>query len=167
MGAHGYRRHRLDGWCRQGSQRPAAVAGGGFPEPPSWTDRIVTATQRVDFFVLSGTEERSRFKFGCRIAERAYLAGERVFVWLDEPHALERFDELLWTFADRAFVPHEIFQNEAQWEDTPVLVSCDIQPQQPFGVLINLGSTIPASAAHAASIAEVIDAHEARRLAGR
>jgi DNA polymerase III subunit chi len=122
---------------------------------------------RVDFYVLSGTEERPRLKIGCRIAERAYLAGERVFVWLDEPHTLERFDDLLWTFADRAFVPHEIFQNEAQWQDTPVLVGWDTQPRQAYGVLINLGNTIPDAAAHAASIAEVIDAHEARRQAGR
>jgi DNA polymerase III subunit chi len=123
--------------------------------------------QRVDFYVLSGLEERPRLKVGCRIAERAYLAGERVFVWLDEPRTLERFDELLWTFADRAFVPHEIFETEAQWQDTAVLVSCDPQPQQSYGVLINLGNAIPASAAHAASVAEVIDAHEERRQAGR
>jgi DNA polymerase III subunit chi len=123
--------------------------------------------QRVDFYVLSGLEERPRLKIGCRIAERAYLAGERVFVWLDEPRTLERFDELLWTFADRAFVPHEIFQGETQWQDTPVLVSCDSQPQQSYGVLINLGNAIPAAAAHAASVAEVIDAHEERRQAGR
>lgn len=126
-----------------------------------------SASQRVDFYVLSGTEERPRLKVGCRIAERAYLAGERVFVWLDEPQTLERFDELLWTFADRAFVPHERFQNESQWQDTPVLLGCDSQPQQPYGVLINLGNSIPASAAHAARIAEIIDADETRRQSGR
>ena len=126
-----------------------------------------SASPRVDFYVLSGIEERPRLKVGCRLAERAYLAGERVFVWLDGPHSLERFDDLLWTFADRSFVPHEIFQSAAQWQDTPVLVGCDAQPQQSYGVLINLGNTIPAAAAHAASIAEVIDAHEERRQAGR
>lgn len=131
------------------------------------TDSRPSASQRVDFYVLSGIEERPRLKVACRIAERAYLAGDRVFVWLDEASTLERFDDLLWTFADRGFVPHEIFQNEAQWQDTPVLVGCDTQPQQSYGVLINLGNTIPASAAHAASIAEVIDAHEVRRQAGR
>jgi DNA polymerase-3 subunit chi len=126
-----------------------------------------STSQRVDFYVLSGIEERPRLKVGCRLAERAYLAGERVFVWLDGPHMLERFDELLWTFADRSFVPHEIFQDGAQWQDTAVLVGCDAQPQQAYSVLINLGNTIPASAAHAASIAEVIDANEERRQAGR
>ncbi len=123
--------------------------------------------QRVDFYVLSGVEERPRLKVACRIAERAYLAGERVFVWLDAPALLERFDDLLWTFADRGFVPHEIFQHEAQWQDTPVLLGCDSQPQQSYGTLINLGHTVPAAAAHAACIVEVIDAHEARRQAGR
>jgi DNA polymerase-3 subunit chi len=127
----------------------------------------VSAAQRVDFYVLSGTEDRPRFKLGCRIAERAYLAGERVFVWLDEAHSLERLDELLWTFADRSFVPHEIYAEEGQWQDTPVLLSCAAQPQLPFGVLLNFGSAIPAAAAHAARIAEVIDADEERRRAGR
>ncbi len=123
--------------------------------------------QRVDFFVLSGSEERPWLKLGCRIAERAYQAGERVFVWLDEANAADRFDELLWTFADRSFVPHEPFTDERQWQDTPVLIGCGAQPQHSFGVLVNLGSAIPAAAAHAARIAEVIDADEQRRRAGR
>ena len=127
----------------------------------------MSAAQRIDFYVLSGTEERPRLKLGCRIAEKAYLAGERVFIWLDEPQELERLDELLWTFADRSFVPHELYADAGQWQDTPVLLGCAAQPQQPFGVLVNLGSTIPTAAAHAARIAEVIDAHEERRRAGR
>ena len=45
------------------------------------------AAQRVDFYVLAGSEARTRLKVACRIAEKAYLAGQRVFVWLDEPAA--------------------------------------------------------------------------------
>jgi DNA polymerase-3 subunit chi len=123
--------------------------------------------QRVDFYLLSGTEERSRFKLGCRIAEQGYLLGQRVFVWLEEQRSLERFDELLWTFADRSFVPHEIFTQAEQWQDTPVLLSCGGCPDRPFELLVNLGSTIPAAAAHAGRIAELIDADEDRRRAGR
>ncbi len=127
----------------------------------------MTATQRVDFYVLTGTEERTRFKLACRIAEQAYLGGKRIFVWLDEPQSLERFDELLWSFADRSFVPHELFTDAKQWQDTPVLLSCDAQPQQSYDVLVNLGAAIPAAAAHAARVTEFIDADEQRRRAGR
>ncbi|HEY6453370.1 MAG TPA: DNA polymerase III subunit chi [Steroidobacteraceae bacterium] len=130
----------------------------------------MAATQRVDFFVLSGAEERSRWKLACRLAEQQYLAGRRVFIWLEDRQSLERLDELLWTFADRSFVPHEIFAQAQQWQDTPVLMGCQslpAQPVQPYDVLVNLGSAIPASAEHATRIAELVDADEPRRRAGR
>jgi DNA polymerase-3 subunit chi len=125
-----------------------------------------TATPRVDFYVLTGTETRARLKFACRIAEKAYLADQRVFVWLDDAE-LQGFDELLWSFADRSFVPHEIYSDAQQWRDTPVLLGCQLQPQQPFDVLLSLGSEVPAAAARAGRIAEIVDAEEARRRAAR
>lgn len=125
------------------------------------------ATPKIDFYVLAGNETRARLKFACRIAEKAYLAGQRVFVWLDDALELQNFDELLWTFADRSFVPHEIFSDAQQWRDTPVLLGCQAQPQQPFDVLLNLGIEVPAAAARAVRIAEIVDADEPRRRAGR
>ncbi len=121
----------------------------------------------MDFYVLPGSEERARLKFACQLAETAYLAGERVFVYFDESQELERFDELLWSFADRSFVPHEIYVDSQQWQDTAVLLGCGLQPQQPYDVLVNLSSAIPASAHHASRIAELIDTDDARRRAGR
>jgi len=122
---------------------------------------------RVDFYVLPGSEPRARLKFACRIVEKAYLADHRVFVWLDDALELQSFDELLWTFADRSFVPHEIFSDAGQWRDTPVLLGCQVQPQQPYDLLLNLGSEVPQAAAHAGRIAEIVDAEEPRRRAGR
>ena len=125
------------------------------------------AAPHVDFYVLAWSEARTRLKFACRIAEKAYLADQRVFVWLDAPAELRSFDDLLWTFADRSFVPHEIYSDPQQWHDTPVLLGCEVQPQQPFDVLLNLGSEVPAAAARAGRIAEIVDAEEPRRRAGR
>jgi DNA polymerase-3 subunit chi len=122
---------------------------------------------KVDFYVLPGSEPRERLKFACRIAEKAYLADQRVFVWLDDAIELKGFDELLWTFADRSFVPHEIFSDVQQWRDTPVLLGCEAQPQQPFDLLLNLGNEVPAAAARAGRVAEIVDAEEPRRRAGR
>ena len=122
---------------------------------------------KVDFYVLAGSESRARLKFACRLAEQAYLEQQRVFVWLDDAADLQSFDELLWTFADRSFVPHEVFSDAAQWHETPVLLGWQLQPQQPYDLLLNLGSKVPAAAAHAARIAEIVDAEEPRRRAGR
>ena len=90
-----------------------------------------------------------------------------MFVWLDNPAELHSFDDLLWTFADRSFVPHEIYSDPQQWHDTPVLLGCEAQPQQPFDVLLNLAAEVPAAAARAGCIAEIVDAEEPRRRAGR
>jgi len=126
-----------------------------------------TTTPKVDFYVLPGSEPRTRLKFACRIAEKAFLDDQRVFVWLDDAAELQSFDELLWTFADRSFVPHEIFSDAGQWQDTPVLLGCDAAPAQGFDLLLNLGSEVPAAAATASRIAEIVDAQEPQRRAGR
>jgi|SRR5665213_2503389 len=125
------------------------------------------SARRVDFYVLSGTDPRVRLKLACRLAEKAYLAGQRVFIWSDDAPGLASMDELLWSFADRSFVPHELYTEAQQWLETPVLLSCGPQPSTAFEVLINLGSTVPASAAQARRVIELIDADEARRRAGR
>jgi len=130
-------------------------------QPPSGTPR------RVDFYVLPGSEARARLKLACRVAEKAFLGGQRVFVWLPDAEQLREFDELLWSFADRSFVPHEVFADEQQWQETPVLLSCSAQPQHGVEVLLNLGVDVPALAATASRIAEIVDADEARRRAGR
>jgi DNA polymerase-3 subunit chi len=64
-------------------------------------------------------------------------------------------------------VPHEIFSDAGQWRDTPVLLGWQAQPQQPYDLLLNLGSEVPQAAAHAGRIAEIVDAEEPRRRAGR
>jgi DNA polymerase-3 subunit chi len=122
---------------------------------------------RVAFYLLSSTDDRSRLKVACRLTEQSYLSGQRVFVCVEDTAQLQGFDELLWTFADRSFVPHETFREDAQWQETPVLLGTGSQPQQPFEMLINLSATIPPSARFADQIAEIIDADEPRRQAGR
>jgi DNA polymerase III subunit chi len=122
---------------------------------------------QIAFHVLPGIDERARLKFACRLTERAYLAGEQVFIAFDDPAQMQQFDELLWTFADRSFVPHETYRDEAQWLETPVLLGCGAQPQQAFDLLVNLGTQIPPAFALARRVSEIIDADEPRRRAGR
>lgn len=122
---------------------------------------------RVEFYVLSGTDESERMRYGCRLIEQAYLAGSRVFVWSDDPQGLERFDELLWTFADRSFVPHESGADPSCWSETPVLLGSEIPEGKPFDLLVNLGQMAPPTTAAAQRIVELVDADEERRRAGR
>jgi DNA polymerase-3 subunit chi len=131
------------------------------PDPP--------AAPAVDFYVLAGNDARARLRLACRLAEKAYLSYPRVLVWSDDAAELASFDDLLWTFADRSFVPHELYRDDEQWREVPVLLSGPAQqlPSASFDVLVNLGRTEPPASARPARIVEIIDADEARRQAGR
>ncbi len=145
-----------------------AAAAEGPPEgPPEGFPE--GAAQSVDFYVLTSTDAKERLRLACRLAEKAYLSSARVLVWSDDGTELSAFDDLLWTFADRSFVPHEPYREAEQWQEVPVLLSGlnDPSPERSFGVLLNLGGVVPTCAAQAERILEIIDADENRRQAGR
>ena len=123
--------------------------------------------ERADFYVLVGNNARDRWKFACQQVEQAFLADERVLVCLDSDDDLKSFDDLLWTFADRSFVPHEPVSAESDWEETPVLLSAGAPPPSPPQLIINLSGKMPAGAEAAARVVEIIDDDAARRQAGR
>ena len=123
--------------------------------------------ERADFYVLEGTDSRERWKFACQEIERAFLADERVLVCFDTAEDLARFDDLLWTFADRSFVPHEPVSAESDWEESPVLLSAGAAPPSPPQLIVNLSAAVPAGVASAARVVEIVDNDPARRLAGR
>lgn len=121
---------------------------------------------RVDFYVLDGSESRARLVFACRLAEKAFLLDQRVSLLTDGEADAQALDDLLWTFRDRSFVPHER-QAEGQAPETPVVVAFRGQTAAHRDLLINLGAEIPPSIANYARIAEIVDAEAQRRKAGR
>jgi DNA polymerase-3 subunit chi len=129
--------------------------------------------ERVDFYVLAGNDERERLKFACRVVDKAFEAEQRVLVWLDDANAVKTFDDLLWTFAQDSFVPHEPLGAESDWEASPVLLSCPgarggtLLERAPPDVIVNLAASLPGGRQTARQVIEVIDAEPARRDAGR
>jgi DNA polymerase-3 subunit chi len=123
--------------------------------------------QRVDFYVLEGSDARERSKFACRVIDKAFQAEQRVLVCFDSAADLTAFDDLLWTFAQDSFVPHEPLTAESDWEETPVLLATTQSHAAAADVIVNLGSILPPDLARTASVIEIIDADAARRQAGR
>ncbi len=72
---------------------------------------------RADFYVLPAGEERHLF--ACRLVEKAYKLGNKVWLRLDES-ALEQLDTSLWAFRPESFVPHQVFKAGASLADCPV-----------------------------------------------
>ena len=129
------------------------------------------AAPQVDFYILAGSDPAARLRFACRLVEKAWLKRHRVRVQFDAGGELEAFDQLLWTFSDRSFVPHRRAgaQDDAPAPALPLVVIADSADDDPADgdVLVNLASDAPATAESWSRIAEVVDADGARRDRGR
>jgi DNA polymerase III subunit chi len=121
-------------------------------------------TLRVDFYVIEETAAAARLKLACRLAEKAYLSSQRALIWHTDRAELETLDELLWTFADGSFVPHEWLTSNAE---APVLLSAGSPPAEAFDFVVNLAADPPPFLQLTSRIAEIIDGDEGRRRAGR
>jgi len=122
---------------------------------------------RVDFYVSGDAGADVRLRLACRIAEKAYLAKQQMVVLLDDAEALKRFDELLWTFGDGSFVPHDQVASAGGDCEAPVALTTGPLPAGHLDVLLNLAGAVPDSYEKFTRIAEFLDARPEVRSAGR
>ena len=120
---------------------------------------------RVDFYVLSSSSDNARLNFTCRLTEKVFNLGQRVFIHSPSQQLTSKLDDLLWTFKAGAFVPHAPIDQAA---GEPVVLSHDAEPKDAdWDVLVNLSSEVPDFFSRYHRVAEVIDKDAGRRDAGR
>jgi len=143
-----------------GSSSPLASSGGSAAaEQPQGL--------RVDFYILDESSTTARLKLACRLAEKAYLAAQTALVWHTDAEELKAFDDMLWTFMDGSFVPHEMLTAGASSDETPVLLSAGTAPPADVDIIINLAPDVPGCLSRTRRVAEIIDGDDSRRRAGR
>jgi DNA polymerase III subunit chi len=134
--------------------------GGGSAAANVWQGR-------VDFYILDDASSSARLKLACKLAEKAYLASQRVLLWHTDAAELRVLDEMLWTFSDGSFVPHEALGTTGALGEAPVLLSVGVAPSANVDIVINLAFDLPSCLSRTRRIAEIIDGDDARRRAGR
>jgi DNA polymerase IIIc chi subunit len=122
---------------------------------------------RIDFYVSQDAGADVRLRLACRVVEKAFLAKHKVVVLLDDSESLRRFDDLLWTFGDGSFVPHDAINAADASCEAPVALTIGPLPASHTDVLINLGAAIPPAFERFARVAEFLDARPEVRAAGR
>lgn len=121
---------------------------------------------KVDFYLLTGRQPQIRERFACRLAEKAYRLGHRVYIHMADQDQAQEMDHLLWTFRQGSFVPHGLVGAEEAAE-APVLIGYGDKPEIEMNLLLNLGADIPPFFLHFQRVAEIIDQDETHRRAGR
>lgn len=111
---------------------------------------------RVDFYVLPNADSAQRSLLACRLAEKAYSQGLKVYIHTSSDGESQQLDELLWTFRQGSFLPHAV-HTEANAEPPAILLGHAHEPFTHTDVLINLGTEIPLFFGRFARVAELVD----------
>jgi DNA polymerase III subunit chi len=96
---------------------------------------------RVDFYLIPEATIEARRLFACRLVDKAYRQGCKIYVYTRQED-LQLVDDQLWTFKDTSFVPHRIYQPNST-ENLPVQVGCVAPTPECNDLLVNLAYDIP------------------------
>lgn len=125
---------------------------------------------RIDFYILSDTAADNRLIFTCRLADKIYAKGHRLYIHAESQQIAAQLDELLWTFSAGNFLPHALCESGADLE-IPIQIGHDSEPLPTGGhdgdVLINLAPVVPLFFSRFARVAEIVGTEEDNKLSAR
>ena len=123
---------------------------------------------RVDFHVLLEGAPDARLRYACRLAEEHAERGARVYLQTGSAGEPQRLDDLLWTYNDRSFLPHEIYSGApASHDRVRVMLGDQPPPPSQSELLINLSESVPANLDACPHIIEIVDVDPERKRTAR
>ncbi len=121
---------------------------------------------QVDFYILSDQARGDRFQIACRLAEKAWRQGRRIYLHTASAAESQHLDRLLWTFREQSFIPHGLAA-EADPAMNPILIGHAGEAGEEHDVLINLDHQVPPFFSRFGRLAEIIDRDPEVRRSGR
>lgn len=119
----------------------------------------------IDFYIMSDRKPDARQLLACKITEKAYKKGHKIYIHTESEQQSNSMDKLLWTFRGGSFIPHSV-TNKGE-TDTPVLIGHDSEPECSPDVLINLSHEVPGFFSRFERVAEVITEDAEQKKKGR
>lgn len=113
---------------------------------------------RVDFYVLPDHKENGRALLACRLIDKAYHLGHTLYVLAASEAQAAALDDLLWTFRQDSFIPHERYPLIGQ-DDSPILIGTRLPLDRNAQVLINFTNILPEDFSRFERVIELVDQH--------
>lgn len=114
---------------------------------------------RIDFYFIRESDMNGLLRFVCRLLEKAYEQHHQVFIRLDNQPDAVKLNDLLWTFKDISFIPHQLM-GEPGFLTSPIQIGTGNQRSAHQDILINLCSDIPEFFDQFSRVIEVVLNHD-------
>ena len=128
------------------------------------TSELNKELTKVDFYILPSAEPSARLDFACKLTEKAWRLGHRVYLHCSDAAQRQDLDERLWRFKGESFVPHS---NTEDQPDGVIVMGLTDAPLSHQDLLINLDLKVPEFFKRFARVAEVVVEDSAIRQAAR
>jgi DNA polymerase-3 subunit chi len=119
---------------------------------------------QVDFYILPSADPSARLDFACKLTEKAWRLGHRVYLHCSDAAQRDDLDARLWRFKGESFVPHSPAEDD---QVSPVVLGLGEDAGQHQDLLVNLDLRIPEFFKRFARVAEIVVEDPAIRLAAR
>ncbi len=126
--------------------------------------------KQVDFYLISNQVPQAKYKLASRLANKLQRSNRRALVVTDDDVSAAELDKVMWTFNDASFVAHDNLSEKNPPSKVHIGVHNTVSQavlERDYDVLINLSSDTPVFNHHFSRIAEIIEADDASKAAGR
>jgi DNA polymerase-3 subunit chi len=113
----------------------------------------------IDFYLIPEKNLSESYRFICRLIDKAYQQKRKVYVHTNSLDESKIIDDLLWTFRDDAFVPHNIFSNNLI-SIAPIQIGHEIIPDNFNDILLNLTKIFPQDFTQFQRVLEIVPNNE-------
>jgi DNA polymerase-3 subunit chi len=124
------------------------------------------AMPRVDFYIIEETRPQARWLLACRLIEKAYKNRHRIYVHTEDQAEAHQLDELLWTYRDDSFLPHNLY-GEGPEPAPPIQIGFCHTPEKHRDILLNFNKQVPAFHEQFSRILEIVSHHTDIQTAAR
>ena len=98
---------------------------------------------KVDFYILPSADPSARLDFACKLTEKAWRMGHRIYLHCSDAAQRDDLDARLWAFKGESFVPHGPAESEP---DGLIVLGLGDDCGQHQDLLVNLDLKVPAFA---------------------
>lgn len=91
-------------------------------------------TTTIDFYLATEPEINACYSLVCKLVDKAYQQKKSIFIYANSAEEAKTLDDLLWTFRDDAFIPHNLYQEG----DANIQIGYDVTPKDFNDILLNL-----------------------------
>lgn len=121
----------------------------------------------VDFYLLSAPSKQDTYRFLCRLVEKAYQQHYHAYIHTSSLEEAQCLDNLLWTFRDISFIPHQVGETNSTLLSPSILIGTDKPKLHTLDILFNLTQDAPSFFSEFSRIIEVVSEEKNDKIQAR